>query len=188
MQSRSNPANNVNAAAARNDKGIQPVFVITVDDPQKVSDPILKFTMYTVHTRTTSPMFQKSAFSVLRRYSDFLWLYETLSLNHPGVIVPPVPEKMPFGRFNESFLQSRRMALETCIQKTANHQVLSKDPDLKMFLESDSFALDIKQRKAELANQSGGLMATIGQTIAGPRFYETDEAESVPGQSRVTAA
>ncbi|KZP25549.1 Vps5-domain-containing protein [Athelia psychrophila] len=175
MQSRSKAANISNTTAARNDNGIQPVFVITVDDPQKVSDPILKFTMYTVHTRTTSPMFQKSAFSVLRRYSDFLWLYETLSLSNPGVIVPPVPEKMPFGRFNESFLQSRRQALETCIQKTANHQVLSKDADLKMFLESDSFALDIKQRKAELANQSGGLMASIGQTIAGPRFYETDE-------------
>lgn len=33
----------------------------------------------------------------------------------------------------------------------------------------------IKQRKAELANERGGLMASIGQTIAGPRFYETDE-------------
>ena len=33
----------------RND--IQPVFVITVDDPQKVGDPIRSFTMYTVHTR-----------------------------------------------------------------------------------------------------------------------------------------
>lgn len=118
--------------------------------------------MYTVHTRvsflktllvislpehfvaqTTSPLFQKSSFSVLRRYSDFLWLYETLSLSNPGVIVPPVPDKMPFGRFTESFVQSRRMALETCIQKTANHPILGKDPDLKMFLESDSFALDV---------------------------------------------
>ena len=39
--------------------------------------------------------------------------------------------------------------------------------------------LQIKQRKAELANQSGGLMATIGQTIAGPRFYETDEVSGL---------
>jgi len=42
-------------------------------------------------------------------------------------------------------------------------------------LESDSFALDIKHRKAEIAHERGGLMASIGQTIAGPRFYETDE-------------
>jgi sorting nexin-1/2 len=161
--------------AIRNDNGIQPVFVITVDDPQKIGDPIRSFTMYTVHTRTTSPLFQKSAFSVLRRYSDFLWLYETLSINNPGVVVPPVPEKNTFGRFDDQFVRQRRMALEKCIQKTANHPVLGKDPDLRKFLESDSFALDIKHRKAEIAHDRGGFIASIGQSITGPRFHETDE-------------
>ncbi|KAH9479365.1 Vacuolar protein sorting-associated protein vps5 [Psilocybe cubensis] len=155
--------------------GLQPVFTITVDDPQKVGDPIRSFTMYTVHTRTTSPLFAKSSFSVLRRYSDFLWLYETLSANNPGVVVPPVPEKNTFGRFDDQFVRQRRVALEKCITKTANHPVLGKDPDLKMFLESDSFALDIKHRKAEIASEKGGLIASIGQSITGPRFYETDE-------------
>ncbi|PPR08142.1 hypothetical protein CVT24_012356 [Panaeolus cyanescens] len=164
-----------NARPTRNDNGLQPVFVITVDDPQKVGDPIRSFTMYTVHTRTTSPLFQKSAFSVLRRYSDFLWLYETLSNNNPGVVVPPVPEKNTFGRFDDQFVKQRRLALEKCIQKIANHPVLSKDPDLKLFLESDTFSLDIKHRKAEIAHERGGFMASIGQTITGPRFYETDE-------------
>jgi sorting nexin-1/2 len=134
---------------------------------------------------------------VLRRYSDFLWLYETLSLNNPGVVVPPVPEKNPFGRFEGSFVEQRRHGLEKCINKMANHPVLMKDVDLKMFLESDSFALDvsfgdglvterthllfsqIKQRKAEIANERGGLMASIGQTITGPRFHETDEVRSL---------
>ncbi|KAJ7116045.1 Vps5 C terminal like-domain-containing protein [Mycena epipterygia] len=155
--------------------GLQPVFVISVDDPQKVGDPIRSFTMYTVHTRTTSPLYQKSAFSVLRRYSDFLWLYETLSNNNPGVVVPPVPEKNPFGRFDDQFVRQRRFALEKCIHKIANHPVLGKDADLKLFLESDTFSLDIKHRKAEIAQERGGLMATIGQSLAGPRFYETDE-------------
>ena len=79
----------------------------------------------------------------IRRYSDFLWLYETLSQNNPGVIVPPVPEKNPFGRFADLFVQQRRLALEICIQKIANHPILAKDPDLKIFLESDNFALDV---------------------------------------------
>jgi len=174
-------ANRLSAQAARStpaprsDTGLQPVFVISVDDPQKVGDPIRAYTMYTVHTKTTSPLYSKSSFSVLRRYSDFLWLYETLSQNNPGVVVPPVPDKNPYRRFDENFVQQRRMALEKCIQKIANHPVLQKDPDLRMFLESDTFALDIKQRKAELAQEKGGLMASIGHTIAGPRFYETDE-------------
>ncbi|THU87984.1 Vps5-domain-containing protein [Dendrothele bispora CBS 962.96] len=160
-------------ASTRTD--LRPEFVITVDDPQKVGDPIRSFTMYTVHTRTTSPLYQKSAFSVLRRYSDFLWLYETLSMNNPGVVVPPVPEKNTFGRFDDHFVKQRRFALEKCIQKISNHPVLGKDADLKLFLESDTFSLDIKHRKAEIATERGGLMASIGQTIAGPRFYETDE-------------
>jgi sorting nexin-1/2 len=40
-------------ATTRNDTGIQPVFIISVDDPQKVGDPIRSFTMYTVHTRVS---------------------------------------------------------------------------------------------------------------------------------------
>ena len=94
--------------------------------------------------QTTSPMYKKSSFSVLRRYSDFLWLYETLSMNNPGVVVPPVPDKNPFGRFDEEFVQQRRLALEKCIQKIASHPVLQKDTDLKLFLESDTFALDVR--------------------------------------------
>lgn len=119
-------------------------------------------------------------------------------MNNPGVVVPPTPEKNPFGRFDEQFIQQRRLALEKCIQKIANHPVLCKDPDLKFFLESDNFSLDvgpfscclssviqvpfllqIKHRKAEMAHEKGGLMASIGQTLTGPRFHETDEVSMV---------
>lgn len=93
--------------------------------------------------QTSSPLYSKSSFSVLRRYSDFLWLYETLSANNPGVVVPPVPEKSPFNRFDASFVQQRRLALEKCIQKIANHPVLQRDADLKLFLEHDNFALEV---------------------------------------------
>jgi len=34
--------------------GLQPVFSITVDDPQKVGSPIGAYTMYTVHTRVSA--------------------------------------------------------------------------------------------------------------------------------------
>ena len=46
-----NEASNRVLSPNRNDNGIQPIFTITVDDPQKVGDPIRSFTMYTVHTR-----------------------------------------------------------------------------------------------------------------------------------------
>ncbi|KAI0073528.1 Vps5-domain-containing protein [Panus rudis PR-1116 ss-1] len=172
-QTTSSPTKSTFPATVPN--GQLPTFVITVDDPQRVGDPIRGYTMYTVHTKTNSPLFAKSAFSVLRRYSDFLWLYETLSSNNPGVVVPPVPEKHPFGRFDTGFVQRRRAALEKCLRKIAAHPILQKDPDFTFFLESDSFALDVKHRKAEIAQEKGGVLASIGQSLAGPRFYETDE-------------
>lgn len=143
------------------------MFAITVGDPQKVGDPLSAHIVYTVHTRvrhttstawpeqemltlcslqTTSSAYSKSSFSVLRRYSDFLWLYEALSANNPGVIVPPVPEKNPFNisRFEAEFVETRRLGLNKCVQKIANHPVLNKDQDFRFFLESDSFALDVR--------------------------------------------
>jgi sorting nexin-1/2 len=59
------------------------------------------------------------------------------------VVVPPVPEKSSFGRFDDQFVQQRRNALENCVNKIANHPVLCKDADLKLFLESDTFSLDV---------------------------------------------
>lgn len=100
---------------------------------------------------------------MLRRYSDFLWLYETLSNNNPGVVVPPVPEKSPFNRFDASFVQQRRLALEKCISKIANHPVLQKDPDLKLFLESDTFSLDVCY-SLRPRNNVGVLMNCTDQT------------------------
>ncbi|KAG8741717.1 Vacuolar protein sorting-associated protein 5 [Ceratobasidium sp. 414] len=147
-------------------------FTITVGDPQKVGDPINPYIVYTVSTKTTSPLYRKPNFSVLRRYSDFLWLFEILSLNKPGVFIPPIPEKQGFGRFQGAFVEARRLALNNCIQKIANHPILSTDDDFKFFIESDSFALDVKHRKAEIAQEkTGGFLSSI----TGPKFYETDE-------------
>lgn len=39
------------APPEKKETGLQPVFAITVEDPQKVGDPIRAFIMYTVHTK-----------------------------------------------------------------------------------------------------------------------------------------
>jgi hypothetical protein len=38
----------------KKETGLQPLFAITVEDPQKVGDPIRAFIMYTVHTKACS--------------------------------------------------------------------------------------------------------------------------------------
>lgn len=51
------------------------------------------------------PMFRNKTFTVRRRFSDFLGLYEKLSEKHGpnGFIVPPPPEKSILGRLTWLF-------------------------------------------------------------------------------------
>jgi len=151
----------------------KPLFQISVGDPTRVGDPVRGYTVYTVRTRTTSPHYRKGEFSVLRRFSDFLWLFETLTANNPGVIVPPVPDKHPFGRFQDTFIETRRLALQRALTKITAHPVLQLDPDLRMFLESDHFATDSKNRRAESQQEAGnkGLLSSW----TGSKFVEQDD-------------
>lgn len=63
-----------------------------------------KFCVLFVHhscfyCQTSLPMFRSKAFTVRRRYSDFLGLYEKLSVKQSlqGCIIPPPPEKSVVG-------------------------------------------------------------------------------------------
>lgn len=145
-----------------------------VTNPDCLTDLEILIPYRRLASQTTSPAFSKSTFSVLRRYSDFLWLYETLSANNPGVIVPPVPEKNPFNisRFESEFVETRRLGLNKCVQKIANHPVLNKDQDFKFFLESDSFALDVRPVEyAHAMHTMADNFEASDQTQAAGRFF-----------------
>jgi sorting nexin-1/2 len=166
------------------EQAAKPTFSISVGDPHTVGSATSSHTVYTVITRTTSKAYNAPAFTVTRRYRDFLWLYERLHDNHPGVVVPPPPEKQAVGRFDANFIESRRMALERMINKVASHPILQHDGDLKTFLESEAFNVDIKHKDRGkdplLASESkgGGIMSSIGLgsgSGSGGKFIEHDD-------------
>lgn len=162
------------------EQAAKPTFSITVGDPHTVGNAASSHTVYSVITKTTSKAYANPSFTVTRRYRDFLWLYEQLHTNNPGIIIPPPPEKQTVGRFDANFIESRRMALERQVSKTANHPILQHDADLKTFLESDAFNVDIKHRdrKDPLlgAGESKGLMSSIGLGGGGGgKFVEHDD-------------
>ena len=114
-----------------------------------------------------------------RRYRDFLWLYNSLHNNNPGVVVPPPPEKQAVGRFDTGFVESRRQALERMLNKIAAHPILHHDADLKIFLESDSFSLDVKNkenREPDLG-QNKGMLSSLGINVGATsgKFVEHDD-------------
>ena len=98
--------------------------------------------------------------------------------NSPGVVVPPPPEKQAMGRFESNFVESRRAALEKMLNKTAAHPTLQHDSDLKLFLESESFNVDVKhkERKEPNLGESKGIMSSLGISVGtSVKFVEQDD-------------
>ncbi|CAO3592236.1 unnamed protein product [Absidia cylindrospora] len=163
------------------ESGARPSFEVSVGDPQKVGDAINAHIVYKVKTKTDSPAYRLPEFVVARRYRDFLWLYNQLTNGNPGVIVPPVPEKHALGRFQDEFVESRRIALERCLRKMVSHPMLYGDPDLKVFLESESFNVEKRQKRAEPDTPKLGFMRSFGETISSAasnpfaKFIENDD-------------
>ena len=121
-------------------------FLVRVGDPQRVGDPMTAHVVYTVRVQTNAPWLSRPEYSVLRRYNDFRWLHAAMVHNHPGVVVPPIPEKVKVGRFAPELVEFRRRSLERALLKMLQHPILQQDDDLALFLESGNLTADIHQR------------------------------------------
>jgi len=153
-------------------------FSVRVGDPQRVGDPVTGHVVYAVRVSTNAPWFSRLELSVLRRYSDFRWLHAALVSNCPGVIVPPIPEKVKIGRFAPDLIEFRRCALERALQQMLEHPRLQKDEDLKLFLESPRLAADIHARdtlKGPVITPDHKALFGWRQALQQPRFHDPDD-------------
>ncbi|KAK4159125.1 Vps5 C terminal like-domain-containing protein [Cladorrhinum sp. PSN259] len=159
------------------EQAAKPSFHITVGDPHKVGDLTSSHIVYSVRTKTSSKAYKQPEFEVKRRYRDFLWLYTTMHANNPGVVVPPPPEKQAVGRFESNFVEARRAALEKMLNKIAAHPMLQLDGDLKLFLESETFNIDVKhkERKEPNLGESKGVLGSLGFGGSSNKFVEQDD-------------
>lgn len=126
---------------------------ISVGDPIKVGDITTAHIVYgirTINKNADGGNFPHTAepIAVSRRYKDFRWIYHQLQNNHPGKIIPPPPSKQTYiGRFNENFIENRRLSLEKMLSKISKISPLANDPDFVMFLTSTDFAAESKERE-----------------------------------------
>ncbi|KAK7891778.1 hypothetical protein WMY93_023741 [Mugilogobius chulae] len=131
---------------------------ISVKEPEKIGDGMNAYMAYKVFTQTTLAMFRSPTFSVRRRYSDFLGLYEKLSEKHGpnGYIVPPPRRKTCWVSSSSQwerrlivcdFLERRRGALESkYLQRVVSHPTLLQDPDVREFLEREEGSFDHRMK------------------------------------------
>ncbi|KAI8806443.1 hypothetical protein BJ742DRAFT_816847 [Cladochytrium replicatum] len=104
---------------------------IKVDVAPEKGGYIIKFVNYIVQSSALNS-------TVLRRYSDFLWLCEILHKRYPYRLVPPLPPKkvneLDVTTADEIFIEGRRRGLARFLHLVANHPILRKDDIVIFFL------------------------------------------------------
>ncbi|KAI9843415.1 MAG: intercellular trafficking and secretion [Sclerophora amabilis] len=136
-----------------------------VDSPQKENDGTKDaFVSYLVITHTDFASFQKPTVTVRRRFTDFVFLYKTLSKEYPACAVPPLPDKHKMeyvrgDRFGPDFTNRRAHSLHRFLKRLALHPVLRRSALLTIFLESQDWNAHMRlrpQRTTSTSEQGGG--------------------------------
>lgn len=113
---------------------------------------LILFYSYTVSTLIQSSSYPQE-FSVNRRFKDFEWLHNSLTLHCPGVLIPPLPKKEFFGRFDEDFIQSRIRGLEAFLHRILRHPLLNQQTYVRSFLQDHSMEVSYTNFKS-IENQT----------------------------------
>jgi sorting nexin-7/30 len=118
----------------------------SVLNPEKHGDTINSYITFEIVTKTNWEKFEHNEFFVRRRFNDFLWLRSNLCEKFPNVIVPPLPDKeivtSLLDKFSQDFLEKRRAALQSFLNRCLDHPKLRESPSLVTFLEAKIWALD----------------------------------------------
>lgn len=137
---------------------------------------LFKHTNYVVESQQRSSV-------VLRRYSDFFWLLETLVKRYPFRILPNLPPKK-LGGMDAVFLDKRRKGLTRFVNFLVCHPVLAKDEVVEKFLSEPSELLawrrqhppsieeefvrlnpDVKQMQTEVPADLDERLAKVGNNL-----------------------
>ncbi|MCJ1252609.1 intercellular trafficking and secretion [Lignoscripta atroalba] len=146
----------------------------TVDTPLKENDGTKDaYVSYLVTTHTDFKSFQKSSFSVRRRFTDFVFLYKTLSKEYPASAVPPLPDKHKMeyvrgDRFGPDFTQRRAHSLHRFLKRLALHPVLRRATLLTIFLESPEWNAHMRlrpSRGSSVSDQSSSVFDNFADTF-----------------------
>ncbi|XP_041782620.1 sorting nexin lst-4 isoform X2 [Anopheles merus] len=101
-------------------KPMRDSYSVTVDSPKKEKkfNGLKSFIAYQL-----TPSFNN--IPVARRYKHFDWLHERLVEKFCLIPIPPLPDKQISGRYDEEFVEHRRVQLQEFVDWMCRHPVLS---------------------------------------------------------------
>ena len=124
-----------------------PQLNVRIIDTEEIKGKLLKHTSFIIE----SP--RSSDHTVSRRYNDFKWLRNMLSLEYLCIFVPPIPVANLLKKFDKAFLSQRRYDLQRFLNRVFTDKLLSKSQSLEVFLTQQSqtrFEEQQKQIKVEI--------------------------------------
>ncbi|CAO3649786.1 unnamed protein product [Cunninghamella blakesleeana] len=137
-------------------------MIIQVEDPQKSEG---SYITYLITTYTEVETFSSNhPKPVRRRFQDFVWLYNALSLEYPACAIPFLPEKFRLkyikgDRFEFNFIEKRRLGLQWFLNRIARHPLLQLSQSTRIFLESRDFKTDKNLQSKRIPQPSSFLTA-----------------------------
>jgi hypothetical protein len=104
-------------------------IIVTVTSPEKREGGIFSKS-YISYLIQTEPF----KFRTRKRYSDFLWLRNTLSLIYSHCVIPPLCKKNYVDRFSDALINKRMRSMEKFIQGLLLHPLIRNSQILFDFL------------------------------------------------------
>ncbi|KAD0293356.1 hypothetical protein E3N88_44500 [Mikania micrantha] len=155
-----------------------PFLLVSVTDPAKMGNGVQAYISYKVITKTNLPEYQGSEKIVIRRYTDFVWLRDRLFEKYKGIFIPPLPEKSTVEkfRFSAEFIEMRRQALDTFVNRIALHHELQQSEDLRTFLQADEQTMErarsqdtgiFKKKPSDLMQIFWGVQSKVTDVVLG---------------------
>ncbi|KAJ3865164.1 hypothetical protein EV359DRAFT_39426 [Lentinula novae-zelandiae] len=121
-----------------------------------------RYTVYQVSTERGS--------SVIRRYSEFVFLWDCLYRRYPFRLFPALPPKR-IGP-DEYFLEQRRKGLARCLNYVINHPVIKDDGVLSVFLSETSLEEWRKHTSISLDEESASKRIDRAEEMSIPSDLE----------------
>nr|CAD7576100.1 unnamed protein product [Timema californicum] len=118
---------------------------------------------------------------VSRRYKHFDWLHERLEEKFSLIPIPPLPDKQISGRYEENFIEHRRVQLQNFVNSVCRHPVLSQSEVWQHFMTcTDEKRWKAGKRKAEKDELVGANFFTVIQVPEKPLdiFFVEQETDN----------
>ncbi|KAL0916217.1 hypothetical protein M5K25_013710 [Dendrobium thyrsiflorum] len=148
LQATESPKGSIHLSPRRKSGEDSDYLKITVSDPQKELESTVSlvpgagtFVSYLITTRTRASDLSGSPqeFSVRRRFRDVVTLADRIAESYRGFVIPPRPDKSVVESqvmHKQEFVEQRRSALEKYLYKLAEHPVIGKSDELRVFLQA----------------------------------------------------